>query len=56
MNMNNSVSTSADPSMVGADADLYIGMVQNVQVTLWYILPRERMPTAISSTWYVTYR
>ena len=33
MNINNNVSTSADPSMVGADADLYIGMVQNVQVT-----------------------
>jgi hypothetical protein len=29
----NNVSTSGDPSMVGADADLYIGTVQNVVVT-----------------------
>ena len=32
MVLNDAVSTSGDPSMVGADADLYIGMVQNVQV------------------------
>ena len=32
MALSNAVSTSGDPSMVGADADLYIGMVQNVQV------------------------
>ncbi|MBO7581608.1 MAG: hypothetical protein J6T38_08865, partial [Bacteroidaceae bacterium] len=32
MVLSNAVSTSGDPSMVGADADLYIGMVQNVQV------------------------
>ena len=32
MVLNNAVSTSGDPSMVGADADLYIGTVQNVQV------------------------
>ena len=31
--LNNAVSTSGDPSMVGADADLYIGTVQNVTVT-----------------------
>ncbi|MBQ8064521.1 MAG: hypothetical protein IJ200_02570 [Prevotella sp.] len=33
MVLNNAVSTSSDPSMVGADADLYIGTVQNVTVT-----------------------
>ena len=33
MALSNAVSTSGDPSMVGADADLYIGMVQNVQIT-----------------------
>ena len=33
MVLNNAVSTSGDPSMVGADADLYIGTVQNVTVT-----------------------
>ena len=32
MVLNNAVSTSGDPSMVGADADLYIGTVQNVQI------------------------
>ena len=32
MVLSNAVSTSGDPSMVGADADLYIGMVQNVQI------------------------
>ena len=33
MAIGQNISTSGDPSMVGADADLYIGMVQNVQVT-----------------------
>ncbi|WP_146739498.1 LamG-like jellyroll fold domain-containing protein [Pseudoprevotella muciniphila] len=33
MVLSNAVSTSSDPSMVGADADLYIGTVQNVTVT-----------------------
>ncbi|MBQ7571978.1 MAG: fibronectin type III domain-containing protein, partial [Bacteroidaceae bacterium] len=33
MVLGNNVSTSGDPSMVGADADLYIGSVQNVTVT-----------------------
>ncbi|MBR0202411.1 MAG: hypothetical protein IJQ44_08130 [Bacteroidaceae bacterium] len=33
MALNNAVSTSGDPSMVGADADVYIGTVQNVVVT-----------------------
>ena len=33
MVLSNAVSTSGDPSMVGADADLYIGTVQNVTVT-----------------------
>ncbi len=33
MVVGNNVSTSGDPSMVGADADLYIGSVQNVVVT-----------------------
>ena len=33
MALSNAVSTSGDPSMVGADADLYIGAVQNVVVT-----------------------
>ena len=33
MAIGNNVSTSSDPSMVGADADLYIGSVQNVVVT-----------------------
>ena len=32
MVLGNNVSTSGDPTMVGADADLYIGMVQNVQI------------------------
>ncbi len=32
MVLSNTVSTSSDASMVGADADLYIGQVQNVQV------------------------
>ena len=32
MVLSNAVSTSGDPSMVGADADLYIGTVQNVTV------------------------
>ena len=33
MVVGNNISTSGDPSMVGADADLYIGTVQNVTVT-----------------------
>ena len=33
MVVGNNVSTSGDPSMIGADADLYIGSVQNVIVT-----------------------
>ena len=33
MVLGNNISTSGDPSMVGADADLYIGTVQNVVVT-----------------------
>ena len=33
MAIGHNISTSGDPSMVGADADLYIGAVQNVQVT-----------------------
>ncbi len=33
MVLSDAISTSGDPSMVGADADLYIGQVQNVQVT-----------------------
>ena len=33
MVVGNNISTSSDPSMVGADADLYIGSVQNVVVT-----------------------
>ena len=33
MVIGNNISTSGDPSMVGADADLYIGTVQNVVVT-----------------------
>ena len=33
MVVGNNISTSGDPSMVGADADLYIGSVQNVVVT-----------------------
>ena len=33
MAIGNNISTSGDPSMVGADADLYIGAVQNVVVT-----------------------
>ena len=32
MVLSNAISTSSDASMVGADADLYIGQVQNVQV------------------------
>ena len=32
MNIGHTISTSSDPSMVGADADLYIGAVQNVVV------------------------
>ena len=32
MTTQNDITTSSDPTMVGADADLYIGMVQNVQV------------------------
>ena len=32
MVVGNNISTSGDPSMVGADADLYIGAVQNVSV------------------------
>ncbi|MBR6140962.1 MAG: hypothetical protein IKQ37_04265 [Bacteroidaceae bacterium] len=32
MVLSDAISTSGDPSMVGADADLYIGQVQNVQV------------------------
>ena len=32
MVLGNNISTSGDPTMVGANADLYIGMVQNVQV------------------------
>ena len=32
MVVGNNISTSGDPSMVGADADLYIGSVQNVTV------------------------
>ena len=33
MVVGNNISTSGDPGMVGADADLYIGTVQNVVVT-----------------------
>ena len=33
MNIGHNISTSGDPSLVGADGDLYIGQVQNVQVT-----------------------
>jgi len=33
MVVGNNISTSGDPSMVGADADLYIGTVQNAVVT-----------------------
>ena len=33
MNVNEDITTSSDASMVGADADLYIGMVQNIVVT-----------------------
>ena len=33
MVVGNNISTSGDPSLVGADADLYIGSVQNVTVT-----------------------
>ena len=33
MVIGNNISTSGDPTMVGADADLYIGAVQNVVVT-----------------------
>ena len=33
MALSNNVSTSGDPSMVGADADLYIGTVHNISVT-----------------------
>ncbi|MBP1541512.1 MAG: hypothetical protein ILA25_05010 [Prevotella sp.] len=33
MNVSHNISTSGDPSMVGADADLYIGTVQNAVVT-----------------------
>ena len=33
MNVNEDITTSSDKSMVGADADLYIGMVQNMIVT-----------------------
>ena len=32
MTTENEITTSNDPTMVGADADLYIGMVQNIQV------------------------
>ena len=32
VNVGENISTSGDPSMVGADADLYIGTVQNMQV------------------------
>jgi hypothetical protein len=32
MSTNHDISTSSDPTMVGADADLYIGLVQNIQV------------------------
>ena len=32
MTVNHDITTSSDPTMVGADADLYIGMVQNIQV------------------------
>ena len=32
MTTSNDITTSSDPDMVGADADLYIGMVQNIQV------------------------
>jgi len=33
MNIGENISTSGDPSMVGADADLYIGTVQNIVVS-----------------------
>ena len=33
MNVNQDITTSSDMSMVGADADLYIGMVQNIEIT-----------------------
>jgi len=33
MDVSQDISTSSEPSMVGADADLYIGIVQNIQVT-----------------------
>ena len=33
MNVNEDITTSSDPNMVGADADLYIGMTQNIVVT-----------------------
>ena len=33
MNINEDISTSNDMSMVGSDADVYIGMVQNIVVT-----------------------
>ena len=32
INVNQDITTSSDPMMVGADADLYIGMVQNIVV------------------------
>ena len=32
MTTNSDITTSSDPTMVGADADLYIGLVQNIQV------------------------
>ena len=32
MNVNEDITTSSDPNMVGADADLYIGMTQNIVV------------------------
>ena len=32
MTINHDITTSSEPTMVGADADLYIGMVQNMQV------------------------
>ena len=32
MTTHNDITTSSDPTMVGADADLYIGLVQNIQV------------------------
>ena len=47
MALSNAVSTSGDPSMVGADADLYIGTVQNVTVT-----PMSTIRALPDSTYY----